>query len=194
MTSWDRLLDIGQRGLAVEGNDDKQVIESFLDAGERAGHWSDWRSHLKVEVAITQKRGTKAVLDDVIEWPGRVFGLIDRDWRSEVELDKLRADHANLLILPRIMIENYLIDPTELQSLLAYNQHITDEQFADLTARIIASLDDWVQHGALWQVMYRHGADDFCHPTRGFHGVFRNRPLTNTQMIKQQLNKFKKNA
>src|SRR3990172_8657092 len=96
-----------KRKLFVEGKDDKKIITAFGDAGERNGRWPGWRSEVIIEIAEKYDR----VINETANLD--VWGLVDRDWRSDAEIAELQRDYPRLLILPRIMIENYLIDPNE---------------------------------------------------------------------------------
>src|SRR5258708_34808913 len=108
------------RGVAVEGKDDRIVIEAFLDAGETEGHWSDWRRRLAIEVG----GGINQVLRelDAPPTPYEVWALLDQEWRPQGNITDLQSKYPRLLFLPRIMIENYAIDPDELVALLPPNQ------------------------------------------------------------------------
>ena len=107
------VLGLTKKGLAVEGKDDKLMLESFLDAGE--GHyWSGWRAQIRVEVAGSSPK----VIQELEAGDARIWGMIDRDWRTDDELAELRSDYPQLLVLPRVTVENYCIDPTEIARML----------------------------------------------------------------------------
>ena len=114
-----------KRGLAVEGiNHDSKIIEAFLSAGERKGnqYCQNWRSKIVIKGAGSSTNVTNELKihnnDPDSKHYGMIWGLIDRDWNSPNEIKQLKKDYPQLLILPRVMIENYLIDPDELIPLL----------------------------------------------------------------------------
>jgi hypothetical protein len=152
--SWATLGNIN-RGLAVEGKHDKRALETFLDAGERQKLWEDWRKL----IAIQAVGGVSKVIDEARSDDPRIWGLIDRDWRSDSEIATLRADKPRLLILPRVMIENHCINPDELELMLPPSKR---GQLANIKQEIEAALDGWVQHGALWKTFVELGAFEFC--------------------------------
>src|SRR5205823_1521779 len=105
-----------QIGVVVEGASDKKFLEAFLEAGERQQHWLDWRA----KIVVNFPGGANDVIKELknSSQPDQLWGLIDRDWRTDIEIANLQKQHSHLLILPRIMIENYLLDPDELLSFL----------------------------------------------------------------------------
>lgn len=164
MIDWTRLRPT-QKGLAVEGANDKTFVEAFLDAGESQGLWNDWRAKVVVERAGKVDNVIREVADTA--HPGQVWGLIDRDWRTEDEIDNLQKDYPHLLVLPRIMVENYLIEPGDLLSLLppARRASLDDSK---LRGNIVATLSEWVKHGALSCVLHENGAHEFCRGNEGY--------------------------
>src|SRR5258708_1876349 len=87
MTDWRAILRPGQRGVAVEGDDDKQIIEAFLDAGMRSNLWSDWTQLLHVEPAGNFNNVLKEIKPDQ---QGIVWDIVDRDWHSDEEIAELK--------------------------------------------------------------------------------------------------------
>jgi hypothetical protein len=149
---WSKLGAI-PKGLAVEGEDDKIAIAAFLDAGEKGGYWSNWRFQLGVFDAGNSSK----VLNELKAGDNRIWGLIDRDWRNDAEIVSMQKDYPQLLVLPRVTIENYLIDSDELHNLLPPVKRIPV-----LRQNIERYRDDWVRNGALWQVLHDNGAHEFC--------------------------------
>lgn len=143
-----------KRGLAVEGKRDKKAVEAFLDAGERAGSWANWRA----KVIVAERGDSNKVLAELgSNGDSRVWGLIDRDWRTDAEVVQLQNEHPRLLILPRTMIENYCIAPDELEAMLP-----PSKRFEGLQTTITKHLDNWVQNGALWRTFHERGGFQFC--------------------------------
>lgn len=185
MIDWRNILTTGKRGVAVEGQDDRVVIEAFLDAGEKQGHWNNWRNRLAIETA----KGSKGVLNelDVTTEPDDVWAILDKEWRSEDSIAELENKYTRLLFLPRIMIENYAINPDELMVLLP-SSRIKQIGEANLRQTIGDAVGDWVQHGALSQVLNERGARDFCTKTEGYPNRLLNAPVTDENEIESLLN------
>lgn len=144
--------------LIVEGKTDKAVIEAFLQAGEKDGLWNNWRTRIAQVEYLNGSSEVIEELDRLGEYKDYVWGLIDRDWRSDVEIGTLETRYSNLLVLPRTMIENYFIDPAELQSLCSDSDLYQTLDFSGSNH----ALEKWVSNGAMWQTLYLRGADDFC--------------------------------
>lgn len=100
------LFELGPRKLIwVEGLDDEETFrEWFL---ERLG-----------EVQFYAAGGWKSVAHRVLEYRAymqHVYGIMDRDFRSEEDIAAALADpEAHLFILHRYAIENYLLEPAAL--------------------------------------------------------------------------------
>lgn len=172
-----------KKGLAVEGKDDKLVLESFLDAGE-GRHWSGWRAQIGVEVAGSSPK----VIQELEAGHARIWGMIDRDWRTDDELAELRSRYPQLLVLPRVTVENYCIDPTEIARMLPREKR---EQLPNLQSDIDAYKDDWIQNGALWQVLHEYGAHEFCRGHQdGYPMALLREPVTIEAKIEEQFKKW----
>lgn len=167
-----------QQGLAVEGKDDKRVIEAFLDAGENTGHWKNWRGQLRVE----ETGGGSQVLRELDMKNARIWGLIDRDRLRDNDIAKLQSDYPKLLILPRFTIENYLVAPNELPLLLPPKQL---ERVPHLADEITTHTPDWVRNGALWYALSEHGAHDFCRGATGYPKALLSQPVSDKDITIQ---------
>jgi hypothetical protein len=177
------VLGLTKKGLAVEGIDDKTVIEAFLEAGE-GRHWSDWRNQVMVEVAGSSPK----VFQELESGDARIWGLIDRDWRTDGELEALRADYPQLLVLPRVTIENYCIAPDELATMLPASRL---RSLPNLQSDIDAFKNDWIQNGALWQVLHENGAHEFCRGHQdGYPMALLYEPVTVEADIEAQFQKW----
>lgn len=171
------VLGASQTGLAVEGKDDKRAFEAFLGAGEREGHWSDWRGKVRVEVAGDAGK----VIQELDSREPRVWGLIDRDWHTNSELVDLQRQHPQLLVLPRVTLENYLIDPDELVNLLPPEHR---SNLPDLKKEVEKSIPNWIQNGALWQILHENGAHSFCQGHEdGYPMAILREPVTDEEAI-----------
>jgi hypothetical protein len=104
------LFELGPRKLVlVEGATDRAIFREWYR--ERLG---------EVEFFAPDTLGAKGVetlLAKVLALSPsakpREFGIIDRDFRSEAEVEATYLDNdAHLFILRRYAIENYLLDPT----------------------------------------------------------------------------------
>lgn len=178
MVDWS-ILGTSKKGLAVEGKSDKLAIEAFLDAGEAEGHWSNWRGQLIVE----QTNGK--VTGELDSSNSQVWGLIDRDRRTDDEVSDLQARYHQLLVLPRFTIENYCIDPIEILEMLPATQRA---RVPNLKDDIENHLEDWVKNGALWKVLSEQGAHDFCRGReRGYPMALLYIPVTVEADIEAQL-------
>lgn len=88
--------------LLVEGIDEEAIIPKFLDAGTKNGHWPDWNPLF----VIRNSMGSKPILSQLEEAldanDSEIWGLIDRDWRTNEEVKKLEKKFSGrLLVLPR---------------------------------------------------------------------------------------------
>jgi hypothetical protein len=181
-----------QHGLAVEGKNDHTIIEAFLKAGEQNGHWANWRTRILIQAVGSWSKVVKELESPnrVPKYAGKIWGLIDRDWKTDSEVITLKQDHPRLLILPRIMIENYLIVPNELVNLFPTLQH---GKASDMKKYIEAELDHWVQNGAMWQTLHEEDADRFCRDKEdepGYPGALRKQPITKDSEITEILQEF----
>jgi hypothetical protein len=172
MVDWTRLRP-GQRLLVVEGDTDRKIIEAFLRAGEKLGHWRSWSAVLDIQ----DGGGFKGVLSELEKTT--VWGLIDRDWKSDTEIHDLTNRYPNLLVLPRVTIENYCIDPVDLEKLLPPNR-----QNPAIKAGIEAVVESWIQHGALSKVLYENGAHYFCRGAAGYPNALIDMPVTDEARIR----------
>lgn len=139
--------DIGisrRRALVVEGDDDVHAIESYLNR-----HNSSW-----VNGWVVVPAGSKGNVLKMLEQEDGWLGVVDPDeWTAEI-ISQQQKIHANLWILPRYCIENYLIVPDELWSALPPKQQAKVVGGAALLQqRIITDLERWVCHGVLWSVV-----------------------------------------
>ncbi|MFZ4828528.1 MAG: hypothetical protein ACOYLB_14345 [Phototrophicaceae bacterium] len=165
------------RGLAVEGETDKKIIEAFLKAGEQEGHWADWRNQVGIQPLYGSNNILKALKPD-----SRIWGLIDRDWRTDEEVQALQNDYPQLLILPRKTIENYAIAPDELDAML-----LPAKKIPDLAERLETHLDRWIRHGVLSQTLHVRHAHDFCRGDEGYPKALFNLPTIDEPAIEAQV-------
>ena len=133
-----------RRALVVEGPDDVQFIERQLD------HRSlTWRQHWVVGPAGGKKR-----LLDILPLDPTWIGLVDADEWAPQTLVTLKVQHPNLHVLPRYCMESYFVLPAELWAMFPDHQQarITGGH-NQIQAALLAPLDQWVRHGALWRVV-----------------------------------------
>ncbi|HLA43309.1 MAG TPA: hypothetical protein VJZ27_07745, partial [Aggregatilineales bacterium] len=89
-----------------------------------------------------------------------------------------------------ITIENYFIDPSELENLLPPAQK-SAEKIADLRRNIENHVNDWLKHGALSQVLHIAGAHDFCRGLEGYpRGLLGSPPGSETE-ISEKLSTYR---
>lgn len=191
MVDWQNELRPGQTGLVVEGKDDRKIIESFLNAWMKAdSSRPDWTG--KIQIFETDGlSGVQRELRKVRNSSLNVWGLIDHDWFRDDELREFQKELPQLLILPRVTIENYLIDPDELKRLLTTSK-LTPERETDLRSRVEAALSGWIMHGALRKTLHDSGADYFCRGSEGFPIALTNvdEPITDDNEIIRRLDRW----
>lgn len=131
-----------RRVLLVEGPDDVNAFEQFLHKTNY-----DWSREWVIAEA-GKKTDVLAIIQKESDW----IGVIDRDEWSLARLLQLEITHPNLWILPRYCIENYLIVPGELWSAVpAKRQAALDGGLDTLSQQLLADLERWIAHAALWQ-------------------------------------------
>jgi hypothetical protein len=139
---------IGQTGkkvLMVEGPDDVQTFQAFLNKKSPA-----WEQNWYVAPA----HGKSKVLAVLAKEPGWL-GVIDRDEWTDDQVRDAAQKHANLFVLPRFCVESYLIVPDEIWQALPDTQRgKMPNGFNDLNQAIQDDLDTWIRHAALWQVIH----------------------------------------
>jgi hypothetical protein len=140
------LTDMGNRSLRVlivEGQDDKDFIESLLTT-RNPGQWeSSW--------IVGEAAGKSAVLKILRDQP-TWFALIDKDeWTNAEVNEQENAFPGRLFVMPRFCMENYHVVPHELWAQLEpARQQAVAGGFAAFEAAILQPLNMWVKHGALW--------------------------------------------
>ena len=131
-----------RRVLLVEGPDDVNAFEQFLHKTSY-----DWNNGWVIAEA-GKKTDVLAIIEKEPEW----IGVIDRDEWSPERLLQLAVQHPNLWFLPRYCIENYLIVPEELwQAIPEKRQATIDGGLDSLSQQLLADLERWIAHAALWQ-------------------------------------------
>jgi len=88
----------------LEGKDDLEVFEEWFkeDLNEIYFHAPGGCSNVETFLKETLEKSTK----------GEVYGIIDRDFRTDEEVNASLSDNsAHLFILRRYAIENYLLEP-----------------------------------------------------------------------------------
>ena len=151
MIDWKSRLREGMRGIAVEGKDDKLVLEAFLRSGENAGLWQNWQTKLIIVVAAGFQNVLAELSADQKQFD--IWAVLDREWRPDTEIQEMQSRYPNLRFLPRRMIENYAIDPNELWRLLsAFQQNKLDQ--AVFRKHIESNVEAWITHGALLYTIY----------------------------------------
>jgi len=159
--NWAQRLRPGVRGVAVEGTTDIPMLTAFLNAGEASGLWTSWATRLQFEAVDKNQH----VIENVQQASNEnldVWGLIDRDWQTDIEVAEREANTARLRVLPRVMIENYLIAPSDVFEFLPPSkrtQTVKTQLDAGLSGSIV---DDWLRNGALWAVVHENNAGEFC--------------------------------
>lgn len=163
MIDWSELLVGEKKGLVVEGKSDVRFVEAFLDAGQRSNLWTDWR----IKLIVKEAGGYNQILKELDRTDHQLLALVDRDWRTEAEIAVLQGHHPNMSFLPRIMLENYLIEPSEVWSMIVPAQRERLDE-AIFKAAIQSAVAEWLHHGALNAILYEQGAFDFCRGSEGY--------------------------
>jgi hypothetical protein len=86
---------LAQHTIYVEGPDDQKIL-------------SIWFPHLQFEALGGKNKVSKQVEQD----EGTSYGLLDRDFASDDEVESGRQPGSCLIIMHRHCIENYLLEPT----------------------------------------------------------------------------------
>jgi hypothetical protein len=128
----------------VEGPDDKVaftiLFNRFLPL---------WEQHWGIAAA-----GNKRQLLELLKLEPDWVGIVDRDEWDQPVIDQYMSERANLCVLPRFCIENYLIQPLELwPAIPAVRQEKIAGGESAFTAAIEAELYKYLRHGALWKVV-----------------------------------------
>jgi hypothetical protein len=101
----DILFEAGNRKLVfVEGKDDLEVFEEWFmeDLSELYFYAPGGCENVDTFLQETLNKSTK----------GEVYGIIDRDFRTEQEVNEsLNDESSHLFILKRYALENYLLEP-----------------------------------------------------------------------------------
>lgn len=130
--------------LIVEGNDDEFALIALFK-----NHHPEYEQNWIIAKA-GNKRNVLAVLKEEKNW----IGLVDCDeWNQEV-IKKEQQKLANLLVLPRFCIENYLINPIEIWQAIPVNQQIKIQNGKKILESIIHSnLLVYIRHCVLWKII-----------------------------------------
>lgn len=126
---------IGKTVLLVEGEDDRAVVESVLDAFVRG-----WAARFRVVAAGSAKN----VFRKRTLFSNRYL-LIDRDTQTDAEIAALRHDEGALYVTDGWCLENIFLDP---HFVAAFGD-------ASLTNQLERERERWVRAGALWWTLQR---------------------------------------
>lgn len=133
-----------RRVLLVEGEDDRQAIEAFLNKKN-----SQWANHW-----IVFPSGKKSNVLDILQSRTDWLGLVDRDEWTNSTIFNAQQTMPNLQVLPRFCIDNYLINPSELWSALPTKQQQKfTAGYTQFEQSIMVLFSDWLVHGVLWSVI-----------------------------------------
>lgn len=124
------LFDAGTRIIVlVEGNDDRDVLR-------------DWFKESLSQVEFFACGGISNLnkwLEELLERGTlkRAYGITDRDFRDETEVNDSYAEGSHRFILKRYALENYLLEPQPLWEVLtirhpAIKAHLPDEQAMEI--------------------------------------------------------------
>ncbi|MBE7551057.1 MAG: DUF4435 domain-containing protein [Anaerolineales bacterium] len=120
------LFELGPRKLVlVEGSDDVEIFRIWYHDRLSQVLFYPTEGYISVEVFLTEILNHSTTK--------QAYGLIDRDFRSEAEVETpLNDPEAHLFILRRYALENYLLEPVavfeELSLYLGQNFHIVNEE------------------------------------------------------------------
>ncbi len=128
------LFDLGPRKLVlVEGADDVEVFQIW---------YRDRRSQIEFYAAEGYS-SVEVFLTEILNYSStrQAYGFIDRDFRSEAEVEaQLANPETRLFILRRYALENYLLDPRavfEELSLLYPGQNLQITDVSDMTRDLL---------------------------------------------------------
>lgn len=143
-----------KHALLVEGKDDRDVIEQFLEKIDE-----NWRSHIIV-YPIGGGRSVYATLRQIFDdiayefYRHRVWGLIDGGDHTETQA-AFAHTNKHLLILPRPEIENYFVAPQDLQQLVP-------DVFSLLGNEVMQGVERWIAQQAMVEALRNNNIDYFC--------------------------------
>jgi hypothetical protein len=171
----------GKKVLLVEGTDDKDAYQIFLNK-KFPGWEQTW--------TVAHMGNKKSVLSGLALEPDWV-GLVDRDeWTAEEQVS-YKSQYQNLQVLPRFCLESYLVNPAELwQAFPAKQQAKVAGGEEEFRSTLLESLSDWIRHAALW-----HGVRPLWRQLRaaGFpDDVTRFPPLTDDEELRKFFGKWHK--
>ncbi len=144
-----RILDLllgrtDRQVLVVEGTDDVAVLRILLNR-QLPGWETRW--------ALDEAQGKANVLAMTELEPQWLF-LVDSDEDDPAHLAALQASMPNLMVLPRFCIESYACVPAEIWPAVEGSAALKKtDGFAVFEAELLAGLDNWRRHAALWHAV-----------------------------------------
>jgi hypothetical protein len=139
---------IGRKVIVVEGKSDHDAFQllferKFKEAGK---DFSDLY-HL---AEVGGKRTVLKILEKETGW----IGIIDRDTWGDDKIAKEKQGRPSLIVLERYSIENYMIVPDELWSIIPgeLKTSITGG-LVEFKDEILKDLTKWLRHGVLWHTV-----------------------------------------
>ena len=112
------LVEVGPSTLVlVEGDDDKYILNEWYPEGIH---------NLFYRIAPGGNAGVERLLNEVLAQTSlrKAFGIIDRDFRSQTEVEqRLNDPEEHLFVWPRYELENYLLLPEAIREELHVYYH-----------------------------------------------------------------------
>ena len=118
--------------LLVEGDDDRDVVETFLARRSRT---------FEARVRVVPAGGRARVLSRMKNTFPDAYGLVDRDTWDEA---KVRGEYPRLYVTAGWCLENTFLGPDALR-----------RYGAGVVATLAAERERWVRAGALWWTLQR---------------------------------------
>lgn len=130
-----KLAAVQKTVLLVEGDDDRDVIETFLQRRSPA---------FSARVRVVPAGGRTRVLSRMKTFFPQAYALVDRDTWTDAEVDAHRRAQPRLYVTEGWCLENVFFGPDALR-----------RQDARVAAEISSQREHWVRAGALWWTLQR---------------------------------------
>jgi len=138
----EKIAGSSKKVILVEGKDDEIACKHLFDK-----KYHQWERLLSVFSA----GGKINVINELKRSPDFI-GIIDKDEWSEEDINNIKAEINNLIVIPRYCMESYLVNPDEIWEALPGNirQNVNYEVFKNA---VLENIDDWTNHSALWHAV-----------------------------------------
>jgi hypothetical protein len=138
----EKIAGSSKKVILVEGKDDEIACKHLFDKKYR--HWE--------RLLLVFTAGGKINVINELKRSPDFIGIIDKDEWSEEDINSIKAEINNLIVIPRYCMESYLVNPDEIWGALPGNirQNVNYEDFKDA---VLENIEDWTKHSALWHAV-----------------------------------------